>query len=166
MTGPVAIRPERPGDRDAIFAVNRAAFGQAAEAALVDRLRADGDLVLSLVAADGEALVGHVAFSRLEAPAGCAAALAPVAVVPARRRQGIAAALIREGLTRLAGGGQDLVLVLGDPAYYGRFGFAAEAAAPLRTPYDGPFQQALALTERGRRMAGEVRYAAAFAELG
>jgi putative acetyltransferase len=166
MTGPVVIRPERPGDRDAIFAVHRAAFGQEAEAALVDRLRADGDLVLSLVAMDGEDLVGHVAFSRLAVQAGRAAALAPVGVVPARRRQGIAAALIREGLARLTEDGQDLVLVLGEPAYYGRFGFTAEAATPLETPYAGPYQQALALTERGRGMAGDIRYAAAFAELG
>ncbi len=135
MTGPVAIRPERPGDRDAIFAVHRAAFGQEAEAALVDRLRADGDLVLSLVAADGEdsRRPCRVLAAR-GAPAGRAAALAPVAVVPARRRQGIAAALIREGLARLTEDGQDLVLVLGEPAYYGRFGFTAEAARRSRTP--------------------------------
>ena len=107
-----------------------------------------------------------MAFSSLDVPGGRAVALAPVAVVPARQRQAIAAALIREGLARLADDGQDLVLVLGDPAYYGRFGFTAEAAAPLKTPYDGPYQRAVALTESGRRMEGEVRYAAAFAELG
>jgi putative acetyltransferase len=57
------------------------------------------------------------------------------------------------------------VLVLGEPAYYGRFGFAAEDAAGLKTPYDGPYLQALALTEEGRHARGPVQYPSAFAEL-
>jgi putative acetyltransferase len=161
----LVIRPETPADHDAIHAVIRAAFGQETEALLVERLRAGGDLVLSLVA-EADGIVGHVAFSRLSTEGGLATALAPVAVRPDRQRQSIGDALIREGLRRLAEAGEDLVLVLGDPAYYGRFGFTAEAAAPLKTPYDGPYQQALALSSQGRLIGGDVAYAPAFAELG
>lgn len=163
MTG-VAIRRERPGDAAAIRSVIEAAFGQRDEADLVERLQGAGDLVLSLVA-EAPDIVGHVAFSRLVLAGGQATALAPVTVRPDRQRQGIGEALVREGLRRLGEAGEDLVLVLGDPAYYGRFGFAAEAARSLKTPYDGPCQQALALTDRGRRIAGAAAYAPAFAEL-
>lgn len=164
MTG-LSIRPEAPDDRDAIHALIRDAFGQEAEAVLVDRLRDAGDLVLSLVADDG-GIVGHLAFSRMLGPLGRVVALAPLSVSQARQQQGIGTALVRESLRRLKEAGADLVLVLGDPAYYGRFGFTTEAAKSLRTPYDGPYLQALALTERGRGLAGEVAYAPAFAELG
>ncbi len=160
------IRPEQPSDGPAIRAVHEQAFGQPLEADLVDRLRADGDLVLSLVAVR-EAPVGHIAFSRLVLPESSAraVALAPVGVLPPLQRAGIGTALIREGLARLAEAGEDLVLVLGDPAYYGRFGFTAAAAGGLATPYDGPYLQALALSEAGREARGPVRYAPAFADL-
>jgi putative acetyltransferase len=167
MSADGQIRPEAPGDGPAVLALHAAAFGQKAEAGLVDRLRTDGDLILSLVAvADG--VVGHVAFSRLTlpaAPAVRACALAPLAVDPARQRRGIGSALVTEGLRRLSQAGLDLVLVLGEPAYYGRFGFTTQAAQALRTPYDGPYLQALALSAEGRAARGPVSYAGAFAEL-
>ncbi|HEV2557630.1 MAG TPA: N-acetyltransferase [Microvirga sp.] len=163
MTTPVAIRPETQGDRVAIHDCVRAAFGRPEEADLVARLRRDGDLVLSLVAEDAGAVLGQATFSRLFVENGRATALAPVGVTPARRGQGVGGALIREGLRLLAERGEDVVLVLGDPQYYGRFGFTAEAAQALKTPYDGPYQQALALG--GRSLAGAVRYPAAFADL-
>lgn len=160
------IRPEAPGDRAAVRLVIERAFGQAAEAGLVDALRTDGDLVLSLLAIAGEPF-GHVAFSRLTLAGSTAraSALAPLAVVPSAQRSGIGTALVRESLRRLAQAGEDLVLVLGEPAYYGRFGFTPEAAADLRTPYDGPYLQALALTGAGRAASGPVRYARAFSDL-
>ena len=163
---PVTIRPEETADRDAIRAVVVAAFGQEAEADLVDALRVQGDLVLSLVAADS-AIVGHVAFSRLALPraAARATALAPLAVAPSRQGHGIGTALIREGLRRLAADGEDLVLVLGEPDFYGRFGFT-DSARGLVTPYDGPYLRALAFTQAGRDARGSVGYAAAFADLG
>ncbi len=166
MSHALQFRPEA-ADSDAIRLVHEKAFGQAAEADLVDRLRADGDLVLSLVAA-APGVIGHVAFSRLSAVDSRlrAVALAPVAVPPERQNQGIGTALIREGLRVLGAGGEDLVLVLGEPSYYGRFGFIAEAANRLITPYDGPFLQALVFTEAGREARGEIRYAPAFADLG
>jgi putative acetyltransferase len=167
MKPDVRIRPEEPGDWSAVHAVHAAAFGQAAEADLVDRLRADGELVVSLVACMDEP-VGHVAFSPLAmygAPSVRACALAPLAVLPAVQRQGIGSALVTEGLRRLMEAGWDLALVLGEPAYYGRFGFDAEAARAFETPYDGPYLQALALSDKGRKAHGSVSYAKAFAEL-
>jgi putative acetyltransferase len=166
VTRDPSIRPEEPSDRDAIRAVHEQAFGQIEEAALVERLRRDGDLTLSLVAVR-QGVVGHIAFSRLRLleSAARAMALAPVAVLPAVQQSGIGTALVREGLRRLAASGEDLVLVLGDPAYYGRFGFSTEQARDLTTPYDGPYLQALALAEAGREARGPVRYAPAFADL-
>jgi putative acetyltransferase len=108
-----------------------------------------------------------VALSRLEMPESSAraAALAPVAVLPAVQKRGIGTALIREALGRLAATRLDLVLVLGDPAYYGRFGFTVGGAAGLSSRYDGPYLQALALSEAGRAARGRVVYAPAFADL-
>ena len=172
MTANIRIRPEAAGDRAAIHAVQHRAFGRPMEADLVDRLRSDGDLVLSLVAAadqpdQPDQPAGHIAFSRLSLADQDlrATALAPVAVLPEWQRRGIGAALIRDGLMRLAQAGEDLVLVLGDLAYYGRFGFLNEAARSLATPFDGPSLQALPLTGKGRSAAGPVTYARAFSEL-
>ena len=94
-----------------------------------------------------------------------ACALAPLAVLPQRQRQGIGSALVREALKRLEEDRMDLVLVLGEPDYYGRFGFATDLAKRLTTPYDGPYLQALALSERGAAAHGPAAYARAFAEL-
>jgi putative acetyltransferase len=166
MSFEIDICPETAEDRAAISAVHDNAFGGTAEAELVDALRRHGDLLISLVAR-ADTLIGHIAFSRLELPESPvrACALAPLAVVVEQQRQGIGAALVREGLRRLASSGEELVLVLGDPAYYGRFGFTAESAAGLQTPYDGPYLQALALSDNGRHAGGPVRYARAFEEL-
>jgi putative acetyltransferase len=161
------IRPEKPADRPAIHAIHLAAFGQSAEAALVERLRADGDLALSLVAAAAEP-IGHIAFSPLilsDAPSVKACALAPLAVAPMRQRQGIGSALVKEGLRRLEEAGVDMAVVLGDRDYYGRFGFTPDAAKALRTPYDGPHLQALHLSKRGRDVHGPASYARAFVDL-
>ena len=165
----VVIRPEEARDGPAIRAVVEAAFGQALEADLVDRLRAAGALVLSLVAEAG-GVVGHIAFSRLtvDGPGSDvrAVALAPLAVAPGRQRAGIGGALVRRGLDELRAQGEELVLVLGDPAYYGRFGFTAQAAHGLATPYDGPALQALWLAPAPAGFQAVVRYPAPFSELG
>src|SRR5689334_21311309 len=97
------IRPETPADVDAIRAVNLAAFGGQVEADLVDALRREASPLISLVAVDGGGAAGHVMFSPVsidgDAPdAPRLMGLAPVAVLPARQREGIGGALIREGL--------------------------------------------------------------------
>jgi putative acetyltransferase len=152
-------------DIAAIRAVEEAAFARSDEADLVDALRASGEAELSLVAVEREHVVGHVMFSRMEAPFR-ALGLGPVAVRPDRQGQGIGGGLIREGLLRAQDEDWQAVFVLGEPAYYRRFGFDPALAAGFRSPYAGPYLMALPLgaTDLPTR-SGRVDYAPAFAAL-
>ncbi|MDH3231643.1 MAG: N-acetyltransferase [Alphaproteobacteria bacterium] len=149
ISGTVEIRPERADDIPAIGAVNRLAFGQADEAALVDALRDGGFGVISLVAEDAGRIVGHIFFSRLPVEAGdrvvAGAALAPLAVLPDRQREGIGSALVGAGLAACQTAGIAAVVVLGHPDYYPRFGFSALAARGLRSPFPGAGDAFMAL---------------------
>jgi putative acetyltransferase len=133
------IRQETPADSDAIDQVIQLAFGRTDEAGLVRNLRSDGDLLLSLVADSSSAIVGHVAFSRMFVDTGtrqiAAVSLAPVAVRPGVQQMGVGAALIREGLARLRQD-ESIVIVLGHPQYYPRFGFSSDAAKPILNPFN------------------------------
>lgn len=163
----MGIRLEESADRSALYAIYSAAFGQLAEADLVQNMHEDGDLILSLIAFADEP-VGHVAYSRLtlhENPSIKAAVLAPLAGASSFQKQGIGAALVQDSLKRLTDKHYDLVLVLGEPRYYSRFGFMPRLAERLKTPYDGPYLQALALSDKGKDARGPVSYAQAFAEL-
>lgn len=135
------IRPETPADRAAIFEVNRLAFGQEAEAALVDALRDGGFVRLSLVAEVQRQVVGHILFSRLpirtESGLVEALSLAPMAVVAAQQRRGIGAALVQAGLRTCREAGHSIVVVLGHAGFYPRFGFSPQLAEPLTSPYGG-----------------------------
>ncbi len=163
----IAIRPATGGDVAAIDALLRRAFPAEDEARLVQRLCIDGDMVLTLVADDEEsgALAGMIAFSRMDvAIAGkpiAAVALAPLAVEAAWRKQGVGEALVQAGIAQLADAGGVLAFVLGDPAYYGRFGFAAEWARGFASPYAGDYLMALPL--QGGAMPCGVRGAATHA---
>ncbi|MBP5856376.1 N-acetyltransferase [Marivibrio halodurans] len=167
LQGAAAIRAERPADGPAIAALHRDAFDGPDEALLVDRLRADGDVVLSRVACAGPAVIGHILFSRMDAPFP-ALALAPLAVAADHRRQGIAAALIGDGLAAARVRGWVAVFVLGDPAYYQRFGFSHEAAAGFESPYQGPGFMMCAIDPGGLPAGGRgvLHHAPAFARLG
>lgn len=172
MTSPPIIRSETAADRGVIHDVNAAAFGRDGEADLVDALRAAGALVVSLVADVEGMIVGHVAFSpvRIErAPeSSCFVGLAPVAVLPEYQRRGIGAELIRRGLAECAALRYCGAVVLGDPAYYGRFGFRPAAEFGLRCEYDVPHEafMALPLSESAfSGCSGLVRYDAAFANV-
>ena len=158
------IRHARGADRAGIAAVTIAAFAGPAEAALVERLRADGDSLFELVACEDDIVVGHIQFSRLFADRlGLYAALAPLCVDPARQRSGIGQRLVRAGLENAKEFGAHGLLVLGDPAYYGRFGFSAPAAAQVRAPYAGhPAFQALALEPDAFDQPLMVAYPGAF----
>jgi putative acetyltransferase len=165
------IRPEALPDRAAVRGVNRAAFEGNAEADLVAHLHADGDVLCSFVAEIDGCVVGHILFSRLPIALErglviTAAALAPLAVLPARQRKGIGTALVHHGLAHCRERGIPAVVVLGDPHYYGRFGFSAELASGLQTPWSGPHLMAIELVvgslDNGR---GSPRYAPAFAAL-
>ena len=149
-----------------IAAVTRAAFAErygtgAEEAGLIDALRADGDVVVELAALAAGEVVGHAMFSR--ARAACPmAALAPVSVRIGRQGQGIGGALIREGLRLCAERGIEAAIVLGDPEYYGRFGFSVALAAPLACAFSGPHLQALELAPGALARIRAVEYARAF----
>lgn len=162
---PKNIRTEIPGDRAAIRVVHVEAFPTAAEADLVEHLRADGDAVLSLVAIEEEQIVGHVMFSRMQAPQQTLG-LAPVAVLTPYRRRGVAAQLIEEGLSCATAQGWSAVFVLGGP-YYRRFGFDPALASGFDSPYAGPHLMGLELQPGGfATRTGILDYARAFAELG
>jgi holo-[acyl-carrier protein] synthase len=159
-TPAAAIRAARPEDAAAIRALLGPAFGGPEEAELVEALRRDGDAAVELVAEREGRLVGHVLLSRMEAPAG-ALALAPLAVAAEARRRGVGARLTREALARAAQAGASMLFVLGEPAYYRRFGFRAEAAAGFASPWAGPHLMALALSSDAPQ-AGDARHASAF----
>ena len=160
------IRGETQGDVPAIRGLVANAFPTCAEADLIDRLRDETSAVFSLVAIVDGQVIGHVMFSRMDRPDN-ALGLAPVAVLAGWRRQGIAAGLIREGLSRAVADGWGSVFVLGDPGYYGRFGFEASLAVGFNSPYAGPHLMALALRADALvTREGELRYPPAFAALG
>lgn len=158
----ITIRAETLTDRAAIDAIHAASFPTSAEADLVAALRDSGDLVTSLVATVEGALVGHVAFSPVSVAGAdvSATGLAPVAVLPSFRRRGVGAALVAAGLEARRAAGDAGVVVLGDPAYYGRFGFVAARTFGLTDPYGGG--DAFQLLGHGPLPTGAVRYAPAF----
>lgn len=132
------IRYARTADRPAIAEINELAFGQASEARLIERLRADGDVLFELVSEQDGRLEGHILYSRLWADREAMfAALAPMAVHPDRQGDGLGSALVRASLDSAREFGAHGVLVLGHRTYYPRFGFAAETAARVRAPYAG-----------------------------
>jgi putative acetyltransferase len=163
------VRPEQPGDAEAIRGVHTASFPSPAEARLVDLLRDAGHLSVSLVALMGDTVIGHVAFSPVTVADGATGAgLAPVAVLEHHRRRGIAARLIETGLSACREADFRWAVVLGAPAYYARFGFRPALGFGLFDEYGGgPAFQAMALIPDGLPVgAGLVRYAPEFASLG
>ncbi len=160
------IRPETPADADAIRALTAAAFAGAphssgTEAAIIDALRAAGALTLSLVAAEAGGIVGHAAFSPVTCSSGASGwfGLGPVSARPDRQRAGVGQALIRTGLATLRDQGAAGCVVLGDPRYYGRFGFACDPALRYGDVPQEYFQR---IVFRGPPPAGEITYHPSF----
>ncbi|ADZ72071.1 GNAT family N-acetyltransferase [Polymorphum gilvum] len=164
----VTIRPVNPADEPAVHAVIAAAFGQETEAGLVHDLRHCGALVLERVAETPDRrIVGHIAFSRVTgAGAGHrlhVSCLASLSVHPDFQRLGIGSQLVESSLADLRKAGEDLVLVLGPPAYYPRFGFDPVLAQKVHGPYAGNAFMAMALTEAGDNdLPVEVTFATPF----
>jgi putative acetyltransferase len=157
------IRSETEADHHMMRRLITAAFGQSLEADLVDGLRADGDVVLSLVAEEDGAIAGQALFSPMDAPFR-ALGLGPVAVLPERQRSGVGSALIRAGIEEARAQGWEAIFVLGEPDYYRRFGFDAGLAARFDCTYASPYLMALALRD-DLPAGGQVAYAPAFARL-
>ena len=160
------IRDERPGDEHAIDEITRAAFrdhphSSHTEHLIVDALRRAGALTVSLVAERAGEVAGHIAFS----PVGIADnspgwyGLGPVSVSPAVQGEGVGQALVRAGLERLRSLGARGCVLLGEPTYYKRFGFAHDPRLVLAGV---PQEYFLSLLLAGPAAAGEVSYHAAF----
>ncbi|MBD3781448.1 MAG: N-acetyltransferase [Micrococcales bacterium] len=172
MRTDLVIRPESSQDADAVVAVVEAAFtppegaARTLEAVLVEELRADGDVLpeLTFVAElDGE-VVGSVVCSRARLGEGPSVGLGPLAVRPDHQQQGIGSALVASVVATAEQRGEPSIVLLGDPDYYGAFGF--EAAAPLGIGSPGPWAdryfQVLTLRAWRPGLAGPFRYAPAF----
>jgi putative acetyltransferase len=162
------IRAERPEDVAAVYAVHAASFPTEAEARLVDLLRDAGRLPVSFVAEVDGAIVGHVGFSPVTVAAGeQGLGLAPLAVAGPHRRRRLGAELVRAGLEACRAGGFGWVVVLGEPAYYSRFGFRPAAEFGLLDEYCGgsAFQAVELVPGALPNGGGLVRYAPEFASL-
>jgi putative acetyltransferase len=162
----VIVRPAIPDDHAAIREIVTAAFDQTNgnEARIVEGVRAEGLALIELVAeADGE-VVGHVLLNRMRtAPGRAIAGLGPLAVAPAAQRAGIGSALARAGIEACRAARMEAVVVLGHPPYYPRFGFSAEAAANVISPFSGrPAFMAMALQPGALDRPIKVDYPAAF----
>jgi putative acetyltransferase len=137
----VLIRPERPADIARIRIVNLRAFETSVEADIVEALRDHVQPLVSLVAEDGEGIVGHVLFSPVSLSNHHALrimGLGPMAVVPERQRQGVGTALVDAGLEQCRRLGVDALVVLGHADYYPRFGFTRASHFGIRCEFDVP----------------------------
>lgn len=160
------IRSETEADIPAIRALVSEAFASMAhssqtEAAIVDALRGNGTLPVSLVAADESGITGHIAFSPVMIDGDDLGwyGLGPIAVTPARQGQGIGSALVREGLAAIRKLGAQGCVLVGEPGYYGRFGFSADGRLRFAGVPPRYFQ---ALSFNGDMPSGTVTYDAAF----
>jgi len=156
----LVVRAETPSDRGAVRLVNERAFGQPAEADLVDALRENARPRVSLVAEAEGRVVGHIFFSPVvvesEAGAWEACALGPMGVLPEFQRRGVGSELIRRGLEECRRAGQEVVFVLGHADYYPRFGFRTAAAFGLRCEYPVPEEVFMVAELREGALAGRT----------
>ncbi|CAM3681339.1 GNAT family N-acetyltransferase [Parendozoicomonas haliclonae] len=169
------IRLESPADISAIETLTYQAFenhphhepgAKPTEHLIVNRLRESGNLTLSLIAEDETGVVGHIAFSPV-AIAGKSSkwlGLGPVSVIPNRQKEGIGSQLINEGLAQLKEAGVEGIVLLGEPDYYQRFGFAQDERLTLAGVPPEYFLIKPLAVEPDAIPSGEVTYDPAFFE--
>ncbi len=172
MDPSLVLRRELPGDEEPTRALHDAAFGVPAtdehslETRILDRLRADGDVLdaLTLVAELHGEVVGHVVCSRASMGDGPSVGLGPVGVLPEHQGRGVGSALVAAALVTADSRGEPSVVLLGDPGWYAHFGFETAAAHGIRSP--GPWEERYFQVKRLRawrpELAGPFRYAPAF----
>ena len=168
----ITIRSEKQADSEAIRRVNTLAFGGTDEASLVDALRKAADPLISLVAIEDNQVVGHILFSPVtiefgnsEAPA---LGLAPMAVLPEHQRKGIGSQLVRAGLRECQQLGSNVVVVLGHPDYYPRFGFVPASQKGLSSEYPVPDEVFMVVELEPGALSGRhglVKYRPEFSEV-
>lgn len=165
------IRQEKRADREAVEALVQAAFAKACHAdgnehELVHALREGTSFIpeLSLVMEKDEQLVGHVLFTKAMVGKDTILCLAPLSVLPAVQREGIGSALVYEGHRRAIALGYMYSVVLGDPAYYGRFGYQKARLFGIIAPegIDEDYLMAIKLTEEAPSLCGKLVYAKEF----
>jgi putative acetyltransferase len=166
----VTIRDEKPEDVIAIRHLNEEAFGQPLEARLVDLLRANQAVLLSLVATVEDRVVGHILYSPVCVGSDPSelrgAGLGPMAVLPEFQRRGIGSKLIAEGNERLRKSGCPFIVVVGHPEYYPRFGFQIASGHGLRCEWEVPDEAFMVLPLDASKLSaisGLVRYRDEFA---
>jgi len=169
----LTIRPEQRADQEQVFHVNQLAFGQLDEARLVEALRRSPAFIpeLSLVAVEEERIVGHILFGRVAVRHGTIAhealSLAPMAVLPARQRSGIGSSLVKRGLADARQLGHRVVIVVGHPEYYPRFGFIPGEPLGIGPPFEvspGAFMVLELQPSALEGIRGEVEYPPEFGE--
>jgi putative acetyltransferase len=168
----INIREERPEDIATIRRINIKAFGRPLEANLVEMLRTNDGILLSLVATYGGQVAGHILYSPVTAGSGekkiAGAGLGPMAVLPEYQRRGVGGKLIEFGITRLKQSGCPFLVVLGHVDYYPRFGFRPASDYGLKCEWRVPDNafMALALDEsKIRGASGLIKYRAEFSSV-
>jgi putative acetyltransferase len=163
------IRCETPSDYTLIAEVNTLAFGQENEAKLIDKIRCSDRYIpeLSLVAEVENVVVGHILFSYIdlvEEETLQVIALAPLAVHPQFQKQGIGSKLVQVGLEIADAKQEAVVIVLGHPHFYNRFGFQASVNYKIASPFPVPEDVFMvkALQSYEKKYKGKVVYPAAF----
>jgi putative acetyltransferase len=148
------IREERAGDILEIRVLNQQAFGQSQEGHIVDALRSNGAVLLSLVATLDDHVVGHILYSPVSLSGLDGGALGPMAVLPQHQRQGIGSKLIEEGNRRLKEPGCPFIIVVGHAHFYPRFGFKRASTCAITCEWEIPDEAFMVLTLDHARMAG------------
>ncbi|OIO03273.1 MAG: GNAT family N-acetyltransferase [Elusimicrobia bacterium CG_4_10_14_0_2_um_filter_56_8] len=170
----VIIRAELKSDFDAIRKLNKKAFKGKNESKLIDAVRESSCFIpaLSMVAVKDGVVVGHILFTpvRIKSPqtAVPALALAPMSVLPELQNRGIGTALVKKGLEESVKSGHKIVVVVGHPEYYPRFGFVAAGGKGLKLPFEAP-EEVFMVLELARNalkdVSGEIEYPKAFHDI-
>jgi putative acetyltransferase len=167
----ITIRKETDSDHDAIRYVNRRAFWQEAEGDIVDKLRVRNMAAISLVAVEGDRIIGHILFSPVTVEADKAKfeaiALAPMAVLPEYQKKGIGTRLLKAGLDECRKLGYEIVFVLGHPEYYPRFGFTQARTKGIGCEFEVSDEAWMVLELKENALAGRkgvVKYQPEFSE--
>ena len=165
----VIIREEQADDAAEIRAVNDKAFRQPLEGRLVDLLRANEGILLSLVAVSDAQIVGHILFSPVSLGSDGevlqGAGLGPMAVLPEFQQKNIGTQLVSEGIDRLRKRGCPFVVVLGHPEYYPRFGFVPASRYNVRCEWEVPDEAFMLLRLSNCDVSGLARYREEFSSV-
>ena len=151
----IEIRDERPDDIATVREVNRRAFGQEQESNIVDALRTNGGVLLSLVAIMDDRAIGNIIYSPVSVGDMVkGAALGPMAVLPEHQRQGIGSKLVEAGNRKMKDAGYPFIIVVGHAEYYPRFGFRPANEYGIRCEWDVPDEVFMLLVLNEAKMQG------------